>query len=262
MLSASTREFLSHPVENPKPKLIDHLLEVGKNADKFFSETKFMNKSLALYAGLLHDIGKISPWYQDVFHASARNRKQVEKDALEKYVQEHARFSARAAYFVLRNSKLDDSTVEKIMVIIYGHHTKIRQKLGDIPKSDKFLTTQTAISEAMTKFSTQVTKVPELSEFDWNDCSKKFLRTLTFDVDLKNYSQQSPDDYLEISCAFSCLLQADSGSFTRWTVPNFDLELDTSKLVRDTPLAKARADFQRQVMGNFDVNQGISIINA
>ena len=114
----------------------------------------------------------------------------------------------------------------------------------------------------MTEFSTQVTKVPELSVFDWNDCAKKFRRPLNFDVDLKDYSQQSPDNYLEVSCAFSCLLQADSGSFTRWTVPNFDLELDTSKLVRDTPLSSARAEFQRQVMENFDADQGISIINA
>ena len=262
MLSVSTREFLSHPIEDPKSKLIDHLLEVGKNSHKFFSETKFTNTSLAFYAGLLHDIGKINPWYQEVFHASVSNRDQAKKDALEKYVQEHARFSARAAYFVLRSSKLDDSTVEKIMVIIYGHHSKIRQKLGDIPKSDKFLTTQTAISEALTEFSTHVTKVQELSVFDWNDCAKKFRRTLNFDVNLKNYSQQSPDDYLEVSCAFSCLLQADSGSFTRWTVPNFDLELDTSKLVRETPLSSARAEFQRQTMENFDVDQGISIINA
>ena len=135
MLSVSTREFLSHPIEDPKSKLIDHLLEVGKNSHKFFSETKFTNTSLAFYAGLLHDIGKINPWYQEVFHASVGNRDQAKKDALEKYVQEHARFSARAAYFVLRSSKLDDSTVEKIMVIIYGHHSKIRQKLGDIPKN-------------------------------------------------------------------------------------------------------------------------------
>jgi len=261
-LSASTREFLSHPIENPKPKLIDHLLEVGKSAEKIFSETNFTNTSLAFYSGLLHDIGKINPFYQDIFYVSKNNRDQSKEIALESYVQKHSLFSARVADIVLQNSELDYSTVEKIMVIIYGHHTKIRQKLGDIPTSDKFITTQEAISAALTEFSTHVTKIPELSVFDWNNCAKKFLRPLNFDVNLKDYSQQSPYDYLEVSCAFSCLLQADRGSFARWTVPNFDLELDTSKLVRETPLSSARAEFQRQTMENFDVDQGISIINA
>ena len=83
MLSASTREFLSHPIEEPKNSLISHLLEVGKSAETIFSETNFTNTALAFYSGLLHDIGKINPFYQDIFYVSKNNRDQSKEIALE-----------------------------------------------------------------------------------------------------------------------------------------------------------------------------------
>ncbi len=261
MLSASTRAFLSHPIEEPKNLLITHLLEVGKSAENIFSETNFTNTSLAFYSGLLHDIGKINPFYQEIFYASKSNRDQAKETALENYVQEHSRFSARVADIVLQNSELDDSTIEKILVLIYGHHSTIRKTLGEITdKNDKFLATQTAISASLSDFSNHVIEIPELAKFDWNKCAEKFLRPLNFDVNLE--SEQSPDDYLEMSCAFSCLLQADRGSFASWIVPNFDLNLNTQSLVSNSPLAITRTEFQQQVMEDFDADQGISIINA
>ena len=177
MLSASTRAFLSHPIEEPKNLLITHLLEVGKSAENIFSETNFTNTSLVFYSGLLHDIGKINPFYQDIFY-----RDQTKETALENYVQKHSLFSARVADIVLQNSELDRPTIKKIMVLIYGHHSTIRQTLGDIPKSDKFLATQTAISTALTEFSTHVTDIPELSKFDWNECAEEFSYPLDFRV--------------------------------------------------------------------------------
>ena len=261
MLSVSTRKLLSHPIEEPKNELINHLLKVGKDAEKIFSDTKFSNTKLAYYSGLLHDIGKINPFYQDVFNASKGIiRDQAMAIALQNYVQEHSRFSARVAEIVLENTGLDFSTIEKILVLIYGHHSTIRKKLGDFDKSDKFLTTQKAISTILTNFSAQVTNIPELSGFNWNKCAKKFLYPLNFDVELE--SQNSPHDYLEFLCAFSCLLQADRGSFVNWIIPNFDLNLNTQSLVSNSLLSKIRSEFQKQVMNEFNEDQGISIINA
>lgn len=259
MLSVCIREFLSHPIEDEKHSLTKHLLEVGKTAEEIFSQTNFTNTSLAFYSGLLHDIGKINPFYQEIFHET-KNRKQVEEKILEKYVQEHSRFSARAADILLQKSGLDYSTIEKIMVLIYGHHSKIRKTLGKISKGDKFISTQNAIALALSDFSTQISKNPEFSKLNWDLCSEKFSRPMDFQVELE--SKNSPDDYLEMSCAFSCLLQADRGSFGRWSVPNFDLDLQTQSLISDSPLGKTRTEFQEQVMNNFDETQGISIINA
>jgi CRISPR-associated helicase Cas3/CRISPR-associated endonuclease Cas3-HD len=259
MLSACTREFLSHPIEDKKHSLIEHLLEVAKKSNELFLQTNFSNTSLAFYSGLLHDVGKINPFYQEIFHET-KNRKKVEEKILEKYVQEHSRFSARIVDILLQKSGLDYDVIEKIMVLIYGHHSKIRKNLGKISKGEKFLSTQKAIASALYDFSTQISKESTFSKLNWESCKEKFSRPIEFDVTLK--SKNSPDDYLELSCAFSCLLQADRGSFSPWSVPNFDLKLETTSLITDSPLGKIRTEFQQQVMDNFDENDGISIINA
>ena len=113
MLSVCTKEFLSHPIEDKKHSLIEHLLEVAKKSDELFSQTKFVNRSLAYYSGLLHDIGKINPFYQEIFHET-KNRKKVEEKMLEKYVQEHSRFSSRIADIVLQKSGLNYEIIEKL----------------------------------------------------------------------------------------------------------------------------------------------------
>jgi len=259
MLSVCTKEFLSHPIEDKKHSLIEHLLEVAKKSDELFSQTKFVNRSLAYYSGLLHDIGKINPFYQEIFHET-KNRKKVEEKMLEKYVQEHSRFSSRIADIVLQKSGLNYEIIEKIMVLIYGHHSKIRKNLGKISKGEKFIATQKDIASSLHDFSTQIYGQSEFSKLNWNSCKEKFSRPIEFDVRIK--SRNSPDDYLEMSCAFSCLLQADRGSFAPWFVPNFDLKLETTSLVTDSPLGKIRTEFQQQVIDNFDENSGISIINA
>lgn len=259
MLSVCTREFLSHPIEDEKHSLVNHLLEVGRISKEIFSQTNFLNTSLAFYSGLLHDIGKINPFYQEIFHET-EDRKQVEEKMLETYVQEHSRFSAWAADKLLQKSGLDYDTIEKIMVLIYGHHSKIRKNLGKISRGAKFTVTQNAIAQVLSDFSLQISGNLELSKLNWDSCREKFSRPMNFDVELK--SKNSPDDYLEMSCAFSCLLQADRGSFDKWYVPNFDLKLQTQSLISDSPLGKIRTDFQKQVMDNFDETRGISIINA
>ena len=273
MLSACTKEFLSHPIEEKKHSLIDHLLEVGNKSKEIFSQTSFTNTSLAFYSGLLHDIGKINPFYQEIFHET-KDRKRIKDEISEKYLREHSRFSAWAADKLLQKSGLDHDTLDKIMVLIYGHHSTIRRNLG-ITKGDKITATQDAISEALHEFASQVSNTLELSELNWDSCIEKFPRPINFDVELSE-SKNSPDDYLEMSYAFSCLLQADRGSFEPWSVPNFDLRIDTSSLTKHELTEKLsdsakinrgkinsmRTRFQKQVMENFDYSETITVINA
>ena len=269
MLSACTREFFSHPIKDKKHSLIDHLLDVGKKSENLFSQTSFVNTSLAFYSGLLHDIGKINPFYQEIF-----NEEKTEEQVSQEYAHEHSRFSAWAADKLLQKSGLDYNTIDKIMVLVYGHHSNIRKNLGKFSKSEKFNTSQKAISLALEEFHLQTSKISEFSKLDWESCIKRFSRPMNFDVSLK--SQNSPDDYLEMSCAFSCLLQADRGSFNEWSVPHFDLNIDTAPLTKSkyienlSPSAKIqqerirtmRNEFQKQVMENFDYSDKIVVINA
>lgn len=70
-------------------------------------------------------------------------------------------------------------------------------------------------------------------------------------------------EFLELSVAYSCLLQADRGSFANWTQANFNQQIDTTKLIKTkSRLASIRSDFQREVIGNYDYVYPITIINA
>ncbi len=257
-MSACTREFLSHPIENEKHNLNDHLLEVAEKSKELFSQTNFPNANLAFYSGLLHDIGKINPWYQEVFHETKTKRKRKQQEMSKRYVQEHSRFSAWAAKELLKNTDLDPDTIDKIMVLIYGHHSHIRRSLG--PKTnEKLIATQKAILEKLNDFNLELPKT--LSKLNWNACIQKFSRPMNFDIKIK--SKNYLDDYLEMSYAFSCLIQADRGSFNDWSIPNFDLHLNTETLKKDNKiLGKLRTDFQDEVIKNFDDTQSITIINA
>ena len=259
MSFACTDEFLSHPIEKTKHSLVDHLLEVAETSRELFSQSNFTNTDLAFYSGLLHDIGKINPFYQKIFHET-KNREKTEQEISKSYVREHARFSAWAAKKLLGNIDLDYDTIKKIMVLIYGHHTTIRQSLGIIEPYEKFNETQKAISLKLQDFRLHVSTTSELSNLNWDACIQKFSRPMNFNVKLQ--SKKGIDDYLEMSYAFSCLLQADRGSFRDWSVPNFDLHLNTKPLDKGGTLGKLRTDFQEEVMNNFDDAQDMTIINA
>lgn len=267
-MSVCTRDFLSHPVDekNSSPLLVDHLLKVAHKSKELFSKTKFSNKDLAFYSGLLHDVGKINPIYQSIFSETEKTKqKEIEESELKKYAKEHSRFSAWAADKLLQKIGLDYDTIDKIMVLIYGHHSTIRQKLGIFPRTNEFIESQNKINSKLCELKSQLSKKSEFSRLNWNSCIEKFSRPIEFDVTLK--SKNSPDDYLEMSCAFSCLLQADRGSFYEWSVPNFDLNINTDSLFKKSPdtstsLGTIRTDFQEQVMKNFDDKKPISVINA
>lgn len=262
MLFAPTREFLAHPTKDKeKHPLIDHLVHVGNTSKELFCKSKFDSYDLPFYAGLLHDIGKINPFYQEIFHLAEENEREEAKNTLlKKYVQEHARFSAWAAQKLLDSTGIDDDVIDKIMVLIYGHHSTIRKSLGKFSQDARFKESQKMINERIPEFCSQTAQIPEFSKLDWEACVRRFPRPINFDVELE--STNSVKGYLEMSFAFSCLLQADRGSFKKWSVPNFDLKINTESLKKESPLEKFRSDFQKQAAAKFDSNEPISIINA
>lgn len=263
MLSACTKEFLSHPIEDKKHFLIEHLQNVGKKAEEIFSQSCFKNKDLAFYSGLLHDIGKINPWYQIVFYTQKNYREKAQNNASIRYIRKHAPFSAWSVNKLLYNVVQDKDLIHKITMLVYGHHTKLQKVINTNMEDDKSKYTRDAISANLEGFSSQVEDTADLSRLNWGECKRRFLRPMKFSTVLKPKNPNlAVDDFLEISYAFSCLLQADRGSFKEWNIPNFDLHINTTSQTRKCPLKQIRTKFQEHVLRNFDVLEPISIINA
>lgn len=272
-MCACTREFLSHPIDEPRHSLIEHLIAVGKKSDELFTETSFKNKSIAFYSGLLHDIGKINPWYQEIFNAT-QDRKKIQEEVSTKFVQRHSVFSAWAAKYLLSKIGLEYDVIDKILVLIYGHHSTIRRSLGEIKQGKQFIASKEIMKESIKEFSSKVSDILEFSKLNWNSCIEKFPRPVLFDLELNSTS--TPDDFLEISVAFSCLLQADRGSFKDWFIPKFDLSIDTTSLakpeqlknlssfarIQQEKMGAMRSRFQKEVMENFDYSEKVIVIHA
>ena len=277
-MSVYTREFLSH--NNPRQSLMKHLIVVGKKSEQLFAETSFKNQKIAFYSGLLHDIGKINPWYQEVFIATqdmTKNEyqeiKKIQEKESEKFVRQHAIFSAWAAKYLLSEIGLAYDVIDKILVLIYGHHSTIRKSLGEVKRGPQFKASHEIMKESIHEFSSQVSNISEFSELNWNSCLEFFPYSVLFDLKLNS---STSDDFLEMSVAFSCLLQADTGSFEDWQTPKFELNIDTSSLVKpkqmrdlsssakiqQEKMGDMRNRFQKEVMGNFDYSEKIIVINA
>lgn len=263
-MCACIREFLSHPIDEPRHSLIEHLIAVGKKSDELFTETSFKNKNIAFYSGLLHDIGKINPWYQEIFNAT-QDRKKIQEEVSTKFVQMHSVFSAWAAKYLLSEINLEYEVIDKILVLIYGHHSTIRRSLGEVKQGKQFMASKEIMKESIKEFSSKVSDILEFSKLNWNSCVERFPRHILFDLELN--SSNAPDDFLEMSVAFSCLLQADRGSFKDWSIPKFDLNIDTISLAKPeqrntSKMRSMRNRFQKEVMDNFDYSEKVIVIHA
>lgn len=260
-LSAFT-EFLSHPITEEKHSLIAHLYLVAKKSVEIFSTTNFQNKKIVYYSGLLHDIGKLNPFYQILF--AQRNQSGAAIDEIEKkYEQIHSPLSAWAADKLLsKKLGLERNDITKILILIYGHHSKIRNSLGEFPESQKLKNSKQGMIQNLKAFSKQVSSIPDFSNLNWGKCIEKFHMPIDFQLELKTNKPTTFDDFLEMLIAFSCLLQADRGSFSEFKDVKFDLLIDTTSQKKNSKLAELRTEFQRQVIKNFEEQEPIVIIEA
>jgi CRISPR-associated helicase Cas3 len=111
------------------------------------------------------------------------------------------------------------------------------------------------------EFYSQVSAISEFANLNWTRCVDRFQMPIDFQIEL-NTNETIFDDFLEMLVAFSCLLQADRGSFSEFEDVKFDLVIDTSSQKKDSKLAKIRTNFQNQILANFDNNEPIKIIHA
>ena len=257
-------EFFSHPIEEKKHILLQHSIDVATKTEYLLSRTKFHNEKLGYYAGLLHDFGKLNPFYQILFRTKKSDREIIQKELELKYEPVHSPFSSwMAEKFFEKRRDIDYRTVNKIIILIYGHHSKLRKYLGEIEKRARFRTSQNEILENLRKFSKTVSAKQEFLGLSWDNCLSRFADPVSFDITLGSGLRKDMFEFLELSVAYSCLLQADRGSFSEWIEANFIQQIDTTKLIKPvSKLSSIRTDFQNERVMENKFGNPITIINA
>jgi CRISPR-associated endonuclease/helicase Cas3 len=258
-------EFLSHPIEEKKHSLLKHSIEVAERTRKLLSYTRFQHPELGFFSGLLHDIGKLNPYYQILFRKDKSERDALKSELVQKYEPVHSPYSAWIAKKLLqkKQNRIDPRILKIIITLIYGHHTRHRRSIGEVESSEKFTLTQQAMISNLERFCKVYSNEVEFTGLSWDNCLTRFRDPISFEIQLASNSIDPVDDFLEICVSYSCLLQADRGVFSAWEPANFDLRIDTSKLVRrNSRLFSIRRAFQSEVLNNFDYDSPISIVNA
>jgi len=262
-------QFFSHPVNEKKHSLSDHSIRVADKTEELFKTTGFYLKNFGFYAGLLHDIGKLNPYYQELFILADHNLRRLKQDELSSvYENKHSPLSSWAAIKLLdeKLSGVDYNIIDKIIMVIYGHHSKL---LNSVPNDSsyyslaRFKKSQLKMNEVLKDFHEHVTSMKEFSKLDWNKCLNRFCNPVSFEIRLKSNSDRYIFDFLQISYLFSSLLQADRGSFNDWVTSKFDVELDTNNLIKRTSeLSNLRNKFQEEVQLNHDLGVDVCILEA
>ncbi|WP_158385507.1 CRISPR-associated helicase Cas3' [Candidatus Nitrososphaera evergladensis] len=257
-MSVSTDTFLSHP---GKP-LDEHLIRVATSAEGIVRKTRFESCKLAYYAGLLHDIGKLNPFYQELFQAGDEKRRLIEDDLESKYERQHALFSAWAAEKLLAD-ELDSNQLQLVLCVIAAHHSHLSNEIQNEDQTDRMKRTKQGLLENLAKFKGAMANTQHFSTLDWDQCLSKFARPMSFENKLQSLSGDAVRDFIEACMIFSALLQADRGSFSERQDIKYDLRMSTNRLVNTTSgLSKLRTEFQQWFASTHDFAAPVSVLNA
>lgn len=257
-LSASTDAFLSHP---GKP-LDEHLIRVATSAEDILSKTRFESGKLAYYTGLLHDIGKLNPFYQELFQAGDEKRRLIEDELESKYERQHALFSAWAAEKLL-SDELDLNQLQLVLCAIAAHHSYLSNEIQNEEQTERMKRTKQGLFENLTKFKEAMADKQHFSALAWDRCLARFSRPMSFERKLQSLSGDAVRDFIEANVIFSALLQADRGSFSERPDIKYDLRMSTNRLVNTTSgLSKLRTEFQQWFASTHDFSAPVSVLNA
>ncbi len=248
--------FLSHP---PDHSLLEHSIAVGNKTKEILDDTKLNISKEGFYAGLLHDIGKLNPYYQELFSSEINDDRK--KQLMEKYPREHAKFSSWAANYLLEPILGYDKT-DIVSCVISAHHTRLAKSISN-PESSKTSIAQYIITQNLAEFRKESSDIDNFESLDWDRCIKKYENPIYFTANLAKATGCTISDFVSIGVLFSALLQADRGSFAKWNTPHFDIPIDTVNLIKhDSKLGALRTEFGRQAMENFGHGDSIIILNA
>jgi CRISPR-associated endonuclease/helicase Cas3 len=262
----SSSDFLSHPKDNQKGAklLLSHLIEVSEKARELVKETRFKKAQNATYlAGLLHDIGKLNPFYQILFHTDFMGREQKMHELRTLYQQQHSLLSAWAAKKLLGNMQgADRDTLSLLLCIIAAHHSQLTNDIMVEENDNKAVCTRKGTLENLEKFQNAASSDPRFSTLDWKGCLAEFSFPMSFRK-LSPWTGNPVTDFMETNVAFSALLQADRGSFHQWELPLFNLQINTREMVnQSSPFSPLRTKFQEWYSHLHRYSDEISILHA
>lgn len=248
--------FYAHPKNEAQTDLEKHLLKTANLARMLVEGLGLENTTY--YAGLMHDLGKLNPYYQRLFSASDQERRCVEQFLQQEYVRAHSVFSALAAYRLSR--KLSPADRAKVVCAVAAHHSKLlplHKVFAPFSAGDKRL------ENSKEGFFNNITLFSQNSSLnlDWADLLKnqKIPQLNFFTADEQNHIQE----YLEFNIVFSALILADRGSFfDQWKKSKYTLSCNTDALARQSTLAHLRTEFQKCVLAENSFNERIMVLKA
>jgi CRISPR-associated endonuclease Cas3-HD len=247
-------EFFSHPGSN----LTAHLLKTANCAQALTQSLELGTP--AFYAGLLHDLGKLNPFYQDLFSNEPVHREVLRLNIEKQYLRAHSFFSSMAAHRLL--SSLPSKTRMQILLSVAGHHSELKQfgKFDGIRARAHFVESLEGTFDNLVMFAEQVNKMGAFKELNWQSCLKRFKDVPLLDP--YRSTGQDAFDYIDFCSVFSALLQADRGSFFDWSLPEYSIKLNTNVLIRAGALSELRREFQEKVLCDNDFAQPLMVLEA
>ena len=254
--------FLARPkdLESNNSGLLEHSLKTALRARELSSSLGFGNSFVdtAFYAGLLHDIGKLNPYYQILFSSG-----RVNSD----YLRAHAIFSALAANRLLNITALPKNAQKQALFAVAGHHSKLTQFTKSLAYIDHDKTRfEKSLSGTYVKlklFSQAVRELEEFKDLAWDKCLSKFQNIPRNETDFTAEGDFILN-FLGFSSVFSALIQADRGSFfEEFPQPAFSISLNTGALVRmGFSLSEIRMGFQDRVLSENNFQDKLAILKA
>jgi len=257
-MTAHLERFLARPKisSDGNSGLIAHSIKTAQRAREIAIDLGFGDT--AFYAGLLHDIGKLNPYYQILFSNGRTDST---------YLKAHAIFSALAVNRLLNIETLSELVQKQVLFAVAGHHSKLTQFTKSLKYIDRdpirFSKSHKGTSDNLQLFSQEVREYSEFKDLPWDMCLRKFLKTPQNEIDF-SAEGDSILTFLDFSSVFSVLIQADRGSFFDDLEQSiFDIGLNTDVLVRKGgTLSDIRANFQKCLLSENTFQDPLVILKA
>lgn len=260
--------FVSHPVESGI-QLTEHLFTVSGYVRDLLEGTKFnSNSDIVYYSALLHDIGKLNPYYQYLFYTEEKLRDQKKKELANIYLGQHSLFSAWMASKLLHGKgTLNSKEIHIVACLIASHHSYLRSIINSsiTEKSIQFKNSTEKIQLFLNRYQKEVECLKEFADLNWSKCQKEFSRPIKMTGEISKTQDRDSivSNFVELLLYFSILLQADRGSFSTRNQYELDISIRTQNLVKSkSKLADVRSQFQEDFISKFDIEENITIIQA